>query len=69
MKLIAVTQQIKNLFSGILQCEFCNNHQPLVSGVDDEHYHDNVIPEIRCQKCRQKTNPDKILVATVGKKQ
>lgn len=51
MKLIEITSQHRNDFSGILQCEHCGSKKKITTGYDDANYHNNVIPSIHCPDC------------------
>lgn len=51
MKLIEITWQHRNDFKGILECEHCSATQDLKTGYDDDNYHRNVIPAIKCVAC------------------
>ena len=51
MKLIEITNQHRNDFTGVLQCEHCNAKQKLTTGYDDANYHNNVIPSFHCPEC------------------
>lgn len=52
-------------FHAIYICEFCGNEKKGY-GYDDSNFHDNVIPNMKCEKCGKKsdtvtskaTNPD-----------
>lgn len=51
MKLIEITDQHRNDFRGILQCEHCGATRKLTSGYDDAYYHEHVIPGFHCTEC------------------
>ena len=51
MKIKRVTFQMRNDFAADMECEGCGNVQPLSSGYDDQFYHSQVIPAMRCKKC------------------
>lgn len=51
MKLIKITWQMRNDFCGIIECENCHDKRELKSGYDDDNYHRNVIPKMKCDKC------------------
>jgi len=55
MRLIEITYQSRRDFEGNYKCENCGNIDKY-RGYDDRNYHDNVMPEIRCPKCKQSTN-------------
>ena len=51
MQILKITAQHRRDFQAILICEHCSHKQKLSSGYDDEYYHNEVIPNIRCKKC------------------
>lgn len=51
MKLVEITSQHRNDFSGILKCNHCDSYQKLTTGYDDAYYHNVVIPKIHCNSC------------------
>lgn len=55
MKIKEITYEARRDFHAIMNCEFCNHDQILKSGYDDRYYHDNVIPEMKCEKCGEST--------------
>lgn len=42
-------------FKAELTCESCNNTQILNTGYDDDYYHNNVLPNMKCTKCNEST--------------
>lgn len=42
-------------FSAIMECEFCGHIETNNYGYDDANYHQNVIPEMKCDKCEKST--------------
>ena len=57
MKLIEIIQQSRRDFQGKYECEFCG-HIDIDKGLDsydDRYYHDNVIPNQKCEKCGEST--------------
>lgn len=42
-------------FTAIMECEFCKDTIKDASGYDDNYYHENVIPNIKCKKCGHST--------------
>lgn len=42
-------------FSATMECEFCKNTVENNSGYDDEYYHNNVIPNMKCKQCGEST--------------
>lgn len=57
MKIKEITWQMRRDFAAILECEHCKNEQELSSGYDDDYFHSNVIPKIKCHKCGE-ISPD-----------
>lgn len=56
MKIKKILSQSRRDFRAIYQCENCNNeHED--SGYDDANYHNNVIPNMICKECGEKS-PD-----------
>lgn len=57
MKIQKIVSQVRRDFTAIYECESCGHtHQD--SGYDDEHFHKNVIPEMKCKKCGEKAPDD-----------
>lgn len=42
-------------FSAIMECEFCGHTTKDNSGYDDSYYHENVIPNMKCNSCSHST--------------
>lgn len=38
---------------GIFRCEACNKEQKMGAGYDDDNYHNNVVPKIKCNSCNE----------------
>lgn len=55
MKLVEMMRIHRNDFEGVLECEHCGSHQLLKYGYDDERFHHQVIPAIKCLKCEKRT--------------
>lgn len=55
MKIKEVLSQNRRDFHAIYVCESCQNEQKS-SGYDDRNFHDNVIPNIICNKCGKSRN-------------
>ena len=55
MRIKEITKQIRRDFWAILECEHCNATQSHC-GYDDDYYHGNVIPRIKCLKCSKTAN-------------
>lgn len=56
MKIKEITHQNRRDFTAIYECENCD-HEYTARGYDDDNFHENVIPKIRCPKC-DKRAPD-----------
>jgi len=65
MRIQKIIWQNRRDFKAIYECEFCGDTGE-GNGYDDSHFHDSVIPNLRCRKCDKKsgtatsqaTNPD-----------
>lgn len=57
MKIIEITSQHRRDFWAIYACEHCG-HEEKGSGYDDEHFHKNVIPAMKCTKCGETAPED-----------
>jgi len=55
MKIKKIIEQSRRDFSAIMKCEFCGHEHTNESGYDDRFYHDNVIPNMECEKCGKST--------------
>jgi hypothetical protein len=53
MKILTILSQNRNDFTAILECEHCANTQKLMTGYDDDFYHNKVLPSITCQLCKK----------------
>jgi ribosomal protein S27E len=56
MKILEITSQSRRDFYAKMVCEGCGHTQKLSGGYDDRYYHDNVIPEIKCEQCGESRN-------------
>jgi len=63
VKIIKITSQHRRDFTAIIECENCNETEKLVNGYDDNNYHRNVIPKMKCKACG-KSSPDQHQVLT-----
>jgi DNA-directed RNA polymerase subunit RPC12/RpoP len=50
MKIKAITSQSRRDFYAIYVCEHCGE-ESTGSGYDDNNFHVNVIPKMKCKKC------------------
>ena len=55
MKIIKIISQHRRDFYADMQCENCNNIEKDVSCYDDSYFHKNVIPDMKCKKCGEKS--------------
>jgi hypothetical protein len=51
MKILKVLSKMRNDFSAIMGCEHCGHQEKLTTGYNDDYYHNNVIPEMKCHCC------------------
>jgi transcription elongation factor Elf1 len=58
MKIKKILTQHRRDFTAMLECEHCKHEQKLSSGYDDENYHRNVIPAMKCEKCGKTASTD-----------
>lgn len=54
MKIKEIISQHRRDFTAIYECEHCSAIQTS-SGYDDRNFHHNVIPEMRCKSCGEKS--------------
>jgi ribosomal protein L37AE/L43A len=52
MKIKRIVDQHRRDFTAIYECEHCQ-HQERGSGYDDAHFHQNVIPKMKCKSCEK----------------
>ena len=50
MKIKKIIWQSRRDFTALYECEHCG-HETEGSGYDDNNFHRNVIPNIKCSKC------------------
>jgi hypothetical protein len=50
MKIEKISTQSRRDLYGTLKCEGCDHEQKFV-GYDDQNYHHNVVPNIKCTAC------------------
>lgn len=56
MRIVKIKSQHRRDFVAIYECESCG-HKEEGSGYDDNNFHSNVVPRMKCKKCGQ-TSPD-----------
>jgi len=57
MKIKKITSQNRRDFYAIYECEHCG-HTINGSGYDDDNFHRNVIPKMKCKKCEKTSSKD-----------
>ena len=57
MKIKKIVSQHRRDFDAIYECEHCGN-ETCGYGYDDSNFHQNVIPNMKCNKCGKKTPDD-----------
>jgi hypothetical protein len=50
MKIKTITSQHRRDFWAIYECEHCGAEQK-GSGYDDANFHQNVVPQMKCEQC------------------
>ena len=55
MKIKKITSQDRRDFSAIMVCEHCGKEDINKYGYDDANYHKNVIPNMKCKTCGEKS--------------
>lgn len=56
MKIKEIVRQHRRDFYAIYECENCGAITRRQSGYDDRNFHDNVIPNMKCEKCGKSRN-------------
>jgi len=54
MKIKKITSQHRRDFRAIYECEHCGAEEE-GSGYDDDNFHRNVIPAMKCKQCGEKS--------------
>ncbi len=57
MKIQKIKSQHRRDFTAIYECEHCG-HTHESSGYDDAHFHQNVIPKMKCKECGNTSGDD-----------
>ena len=57
MKIKRILNQNRRDFTAIFECEHCG-HEHKRSGYDDKHFHQSVIPAMKCLKCGKVAGDD-----------
>jgi len=56
MKLISKNDQFRRDCYIDIECQNCKHKKCNFRAYDDRHYWDNVLPNIKCEKCKESTN-------------
>ena len=56
MRIKKITYQARRDFKAVFECEHCE-HTLEKWGYDDENFHNQVIPTMKCPNCAQTTDP------------
>ena len=56
MKIIKIVSQSRRDMEVDMQCESCNHIEGRVYVYDDDNFHENVIPAMKCKNCGE-TSP------------
>lgn len=51
MKIKNMISQHRRDFRADMECEHCGHIEKNKSGYDDAHFHNNVIPKMKCDEC------------------
>ena len=57
MEIKKITDQIRRDFWAVYKCEHCG-HEQKGTGYDDAHFHQNVIPKMKCKSCGKTAGDD-----------
>ena len=63
MKIKEILSQYRRDFTAIYICEHCG-YEEKSGGYDDENFHHNVIPKMRCKNCGKKADENYRPLAT-----
>lgn len=56
MKIKKINSRSRRDFYADYECEGCGFIDKNVASYDDRYFHDNVIPDMKCEKCGESTN-------------
>lgn len=56
MKIIKTYSWNRRDFSFDAQCEHCDHITKNNSGYDDSNYYNNVVPDMKCEACKESSN-------------
>ena len=57
MRIKKIISQHRRDFTAMYECEHCG-HEYEGSGYDDANFHNNVVPDMECPKCKKKADKD-----------
>ena len=63
MKIKKITSQNRRDFQAVYECEHCR-HEKAGYGYDDADFHNNVIPDMKCDECGKTATDDYRPLAT-----
>ena len=63
MKIKEIISQNRRDFTAIFVCEHCGFEKKM-SGYDDDYFHNKVIPDMLCPKCKKKADENYRPLAT-----
>ena len=63
MKIKTIESQNRRDFHAVYECEHCG-HTHRGSGYDDTYFHQNVIPQMKCESCGKTAGDDYRPLAT-----
>lgn len=55
MRIKKITSQNRRDFTAVYECEYCG-FEHTGSGYDDSNFHENVVPDMVCEKCGKKAD-------------
>jgi primosomal protein N' len=58
MKIQKINSQNRRDFWADMVCDHCGHVEKNVSGYDDDYFHRNVIPNMKCKKCGKVAGDD-----------
>jgi len=58
MRIRKIVRQHRRDFWAIYECEHCGYVSEEESGYDDEYFHNEVIPKMKCPKCGKTASED-----------
>lgn len=68
MKIKEYLSQHRNDFTAIMECEHCGHEHKLTTGYDDDNYHNNVIPAMKCGSCGKSSKDEMVIVSRDGER-